>query len=117
MILLIERNGSGWGGFYGKWIVDTESEVAMDIATYSPNQSSNRPKTIQLPDISLIHCCLETCPIKEPRECAMMDNQEDKITIISSFPHRVIWDESRDIKPDNEAMVAKIDGLLSYLGG
>ena len=31
MRILINRTGSGWGGYFGKYLVDTKEKVVVDI--------------------------------------------------------------------------------------
>jgi hypothetical protein len=114
MLLLIEMKGSCWGGYFGKWIVDTASETAIDIYPYRSTDKMSEPKTFKLPDISLIHCCLENTPIKS-KYFASFDKQDNKVTIISPYPEKVVYHSDREIYPDNDALVAKIESLIQYL--
>lgn len=106
MLLYIERKGSGWGGAYGRWIVDIKSRVAYNV--YNLER-----KPILLPDVSLLTLLCD-CELHQSYT-ARLDQQQDYVWVLTPGKQTCVLNTDIDLYPANEALHGKLLKLIEYL--
>lgn len=130
MKLYIERNGSGWGGYYGQYLIDLETNKYIKINNPEKQGSFswNTPeKTEWLKSLNNSECMSEIhgdCSLlkmlknTELKDTSVtLDGQADQVFVIDNdFVQLVYAPEGIPfITPCNQALVAKIRAVMYYL--
>lgn len=93
MRILINRTGSGWGGYFGKYLVDTKEKVVVDIwKSYDMIKADayvNNEKCIRLPLDSFPESCTKPLELDvHDLEC-FLPTAEIEIDNTSCFDQQV----------------------------
>lgn len=105
-MLLIIRNGSGWGGCYGKWLVDIEQNVAYDISDFDS-------KPIKLSNMSSL-LPIYSCELHN-NNWVSMDHQEDYAYILHSGEKTCVYDAGTGLYPADSNLQKELIKLIEYL--
>ena len=105
-MLLIIRNGSGWGGYYGKWLVDIEQNVAYDISEF-------KSEPIKLSNMSSL-LPIYSCELHNSNLISM-DHQEDYAYILHSGEKTCVYDAGIGLYPADSNLEKELIKLIEYL--
>lgn len=130
MKLYIERNGSGWGGLYGQYLVDLDTNkfVVLDEPKQCGSCNYNKFEKIKwlqsLDNSDCSHDISGDCSllkmlkgIELESTSVSMDAQDDQAFIIDGNFVQLVYspDSVPFVTPSNQTLVAKIHAVMDFL--
>lgn len=133
MRIIVDRSGSGWGGYVSKYLIDTDEKIMInlykcfdltkdgryfkyDIVDFRLSEFPEGAKSSCELNIALLEK-LANCDLHE-EECMVMDHQIDRIYILidgtngSEVYFRCVYDTDYAKWPNDEEILAEILRML-----